>query len=173
MHKKVGFITSDTYRIAAVEQLRTYSDIIGIPLSVIYSPQEFNTALEGFKDKDIIMVDTAGRSHKDKYQLAELKHLLDIHMESKIYLVMSAGTKMKDCRDILNSYSFLEDYNLLFTKLDETSTHGILVNTSYITKRPLSYLTYGQNVPDDIEVANKSKIINALLGDRIYERSSV
>ncbi|WP_372994054.1 flagellar biosynthesis protein FlhF [Lutispora sp.] len=172
MHKKVGFITSDTYRIAAVEQLRTYSDIIGIPLSVIYSPQEFNTALEGFKDKDIIMVDTAGRSHKDKYQLAELKHLLDIHMESKIYLVMSAGTKMKDCRDILNSYSFLEDYNLLFTKLDETSTYGILLNTSYITKRPLSYLTYGQNVPDDIEVANKSKIINALLGDRIYERSS-
>jgi flagellar biosynthesis protein FlhF len=172
MNKKVGFISSDTYRIAAVEQLRTYSDIIGIPLTVIYSPQEFRTAIEGFKDKDIIMVDTAGRSHKDKYQLAELKHLLDAHIESKIYLVMSAGTKMKDCRDILDSYSFLEDYNLLFTKLDETSTHGILVNTSYITKRPLSYLTYGQNVPDDIEVANKSKIINALLGDRIYERSS-
>jgi len=172
-NKKVGFITSDTYRIAAVEQLRTYSDIIGIPLKVIYSPQEFRTAIEGFKDKDIIMVDTAGRSHKDKYQLAELKHLLDIHTESKIYLVISAGTKMKDCRDIINSYSFLDEYNLLFTKLDETSTHGILVNTSYITKRPLSYLTYGQNVPDDIEVANKSKIINALLGDRIYERSSV
>lgn len=172
MNKKVGFITSDTYRIAAVEQLKTYSDIMGIPISVIYSPQEFKTAVDNFKDKDIIMVDTAGRSHKDKYQLAELKHLLDVDMEIKVYLVMSAGTKMKDCRDIINSYDFVEDYRLLFTKLDETSTHGILLNTSYITKRPLSYLTYGQSVPDDIEPANKGKIINSLLGDKIYERSS-
>lgn len=170
--KKVGLITSDTYRIAAVEQLKTYSDIIGIPLIVVYSPQEFVSAVESFRDKDIIMVDTAGRSHKDRYQLAELKHLLDTGIESQTYLVISAGTKMSDCRDILNSYSFLEDYKLLFTKIDETSSHGIIVNTSYITKKPLSYLTYGQSVPDDIEIADKSKIINSFLGDKIYEGSS-
>ncbi|SHJ06055.1 flagellar biosynthesis protein FlhF [Lutispora thermophila] len=172
MHKKVAFITSDTYRIAAVEQLKTYSDIMGIPLSVIYSPQEFKEAVDNFKEKDIIMVDTAGRSHKDKYQLAELKHLLDVDMEIEVYLVMSAGTKMNDCREILKSYDFVEDYRLLFTKLDETSTHGILLNTSYIAKKPLSYITYGQSVPDDIEIANKRQIINSLLGDKIYEGSS-
>ncbi|HCJ56303.1 MAG TPA: flagellar biosynthesis protein FlhF [Clostridiaceae bacterium] len=170
--KRVGFITSDTYRIAAVEQLRTYSDIIGIPLTVVYSPQEFASAVENYKDEDIIMVDTAGRSHKDKYQLMELKHLLDSDIESQVYLVISAGTKMSDCRDILNSYSFLEDYKLLFTKLDETSSYGAIINLSYITKKPLSYLTYGQSVPDDIEVADKSKIINSLLGDKLYEGSS-
>ncbi|MCQ1527981.1 flagellar biosynthesis protein FlhF [Lutispora saccharofermentans] len=170
--KKVGFITSDTYRIAAVEQLRTYSDIIGIPLTVVYSPQEFASAVENYKEEDIIMVDTAGRSHKDKYQLMELKHLLDSDIESQVYLVISAGTKMSDCRDILNSYSFLEDYKLLFTKLDETSSYGAIVNLSYMTKKPLSYLTYGQSVPDDIEVADKSKIINSLLGDKLYEGSS-
>ncbi|NLM43541.1 MAG: DEAD/DEAH box helicase family protein [Clostridiales bacterium] len=172
LNKKVGFITSDTYRIAAVEQLKTYSDIIGIPLTVIYSPQEFKDAVENYRDKDIIMVDTAGRSHNDKYHLMELKHLLNSDTEIQVYLVISAGTKMKDCYEILDSYDFLEDYRLLFTKLDETSTHGIIINTSFFTKKPLSYFTYGQNVPDDIEKANKSKIINSLLGDRIYEGSS-
>jgi len=102
----------------------------------------------------------------------ELKHLLDSDIESQVYLVISAGTKMSDCRDILNSYSFLEDYKLLFTKLDETSSYGAIVNLSYMTKKPLSYLTYGQSVPDDIEVADKSKIINSLLGDKLYEGSS-
>ena len=172
LNKKVGFITLDTYRIAAVEQLKTYSDIIGIPLTVIYSPQEFKDAVENYRDKDIIMVDTAGRSHNDKYHLMELKHLLNSDTEIQVYLVISAGTKMKDCYEILDSYDFLEDYRLLFTKLDETSTHGIIINTSFFTKKPLSYFTYGQNVPDDIEKANKSKIINSLLGDRIYEGSS-
>lgn len=172
LNKKVGFITSDTYRIAAVEQLKTYSDIIGIPLTVIYSPQEFKNAVENYSDKDIIMVDTAGRSHNDKYQLMELKHLLNSDTKTQVYLVISAGTKMNDCYDILESYGFLDDYRLLFTKLDETSTHGIIINTSFYTKKPLSYLTYGQNVPDDIEKADKSKIINSLLGDKIYERSS-
>ncbi|HHY77114.1 MAG TPA: flagellar biosynthesis protein FlhF [Clostridiales bacterium] len=172
LNKKVGFITSDTYRIAAVEQLKTYSDIIGIPLTVIYSPQEFKNAVENYSDKDIIMVDTAGRSHNDKYQLMELKHLLNSDTKTQVYLVISAGTKMKDCYDILESYGFLDDYRLLFTKLDETSTHGIIINTSFYTKKPLSYLTYGQNVPDDIEKADKSKIINSLLGDKIYERPS-
>jgi len=169
---KVGFITSDTYRIAAVEQLRTYSEIIDIPLKVIYSPIEFISAVEDFDDKDVIMVDTAGRSHKDEYHLAELKRLLNSGISCQIYLVISATTKMSDCRDIINSYSFLEDYKLLFTKLDETSSYGIIINASYATKKTLSYFTYGQSVPDDIKVADKSKIIISLLGDKIYEGSS-
>ncbi len=170
--KKVGLITSDTYRIAAVEQLKTYSEIIGIPLTAIYSPSEIGGAINSYKDKDIILLDTAGRSHKDQYQLMELKSLLKSNIDFEIYLVISATTKFSDCIEIIKSYSFLDDYKLLFTKLDETSTIGVLLNVAYITKKPISYITTGQSVPDDIEIADKDKIINSLIGDYEYERSS-
>ncbi|MGB7606543.1 MAG: flagellar biosynthesis protein FlhF [Lutisporaceae bacterium] len=170
--KKVGLITSDTYRIAAVEQLKTYSEIIGIPLSAIYSSSEISGAINSYKDKDIILIDTAGRSHKDQYQLMELKSLLKFNTNFEIYLVISATTKFSDCIEIIKSYSFLDDYKLLFTKLDETSTIGVLLNVAYITKKAISYITTGQSVPDDIEIADKEKIINSLIGDYKYERSS-
>lgn len=170
--KKVGLITSDTYRIAAVEQLKTYSEIIGIPLSAIYSSAEISSAINSYKDKDIILIDTAGRSHKDQYQLMELKSLLKFNTNFEIYLVISATTKFSDCIEIIKSYSFLDDYKLLFTKLDETSTIGVLLNVAYITKKAISYITTGQSVPDDIEIADKEKIINSLIGDYKYERSS-
>jgi len=170
--KKVGLITSDTYRIAAVEQLKTYSEIIGIPLTAIYSSSEIGGAINSYKDKDIILLDTAGRSHKDQYQLMELKSLLKSNIDFEIYLVISATTKFSDCIEIIKSYSFLDDYKLLFTKLDETSTIGVLLNVAYITKKAISYITIGQSVPDDIEIADKDKIINSLIGDYEYERSS-
>lgn len=170
--KKVGLITSDTYRIAAVEQLKTYSEIIGIPLTAIYSSSEIAGAINNYIDKDIILLDTAGRSHKDQYQLMELKSLLKSNMNFEIYLVISATTKFSDCIEIIKSYSFLDDYKLLFTKLDETSTIGVLLNVAYITKKAISYITTGQSVPDDIEIADKEKIINSLIGDYKYERSS-
>lgn len=170
--KKVGLITSDTYRIAAVEQLKTYSEIIGVPLSIIYTPAEILNAIEQYNDKDLILVDTAGRSHKDKYQLMELKTLIKSSINYEVYLVMSATTKFSDCIEIIKNYSFLDDYKLLFTKLDETSAFGVILNVAYITKKPVSYITTGQSVPDDIEIADNSKIINCLLGDKLYERSS-
>jgi flagellar biosynthesis protein FlhF len=170
--KKVGLITSDTYRIAAVEQLKTYSEIIGVPLSIIYTPGEILNAIENYSDKDLILVDTAGRSHKDKYQLMELKNLIKSSIDYEVYMVISATTKFSDCIEIIKSYSFLEDYKLLFTKLDETSAFGMLLNVAYITKKPISYITTGQSVPDDIEIADNGKIINCLLGDNLYERSS-
>ncbi len=170
--RKVGLITSDTYRIAAVEQLKTYSEIIGVPLSIIYSPAEITNTISGYKDKDLVLVDTAGRSHKDQYQLMELKSLLKYSIDNEVYLLISATTKFSDCLEIIKSYSFLDNYKLIFTKLDETSTLGLLLNVAYITKKPISYITIGQSVPDDIEVADKSKIINSLLGDNNYERSS-
>lgn len=170
--KKVGLITSDTYRIAAVEQLKTYSEIIGVPLSIIYSPSEIQNAIKNYKDYDLILVDTAGRSHKDKYQLMELKSLINSSIDYEVYLVMSATTKFTDCIEIIKSYSFLDDYKLIFTKLDETSSLGVILNVAYITKKPLSYITTGQSVPDDIEVADKDRIVNCLLGDNLYERSS-
>lgn len=170
--KKVGLITSDTYRIAAVEQLKTYSEIIGVPLSIIYTPAEILSAIENYGDKDLILVDTAGRSHKDKYQLMELKTLIKSSINYEVYLVISATTKFSDCIEIIKSYSFLDDYKLLFTKMDETSAFGVILNVAYITKKPVSYITTGQSVPDDIEIADNGKIINCLLGDKLYERSS-
>lgn len=170
--KKVGLITSDTYRIAAVEQLKTYSEIISVPLSIIYTPSEILNAINNYNDKDIVLVDTAGRSHKDKYQLMELKTLIKSSIDYEVYLVISATTKFSDCIEIIKNYSFLDDYKLLFTKLDETSTLGMLLNVAYITKKPISYITTGQSVPDDIEIADSGKIINCLLGDKLYERSS-
>lgn len=170
--KKVGLITADTYRIAAVEQLKTYSEIIGVPLSIIYTPGEILNAIESYSNKDLILVDTAGRSHKDKYQLMELKTLIKSSVDHEVYLALSATTKFSDCIEIIKNYSFLDDYRLLFTKLDETSAFGVIFNVAYITKKPISYITTGQSVPDDIEIADKSKIINCLLGDKLYERSS-
>jgi len=164
--QKVGLITSDTYRIAAVEQLKTYSEIIGVPLSIIYSPAEIVGAVKNYADKDIILLDTAGRSHKDQYQLTELKSLLKSSIDFETYLVLSATTKFSDCIEIIKSYSFLDDFKLLFTKLDETSSLGILLNIAYVTKKPIAYLTTGQSVPDDIEIADKVKIINRLMGDK-------
>ncbi len=170
--KKVGLITSDTYRIAAVEQLKTYSEIIGVPLSIIYTPGEISGAIENYGDKDIILVDTAGRSHKDKYQLMELKTLIKSSIDYEVYMVISATTKFSDCIEIIKNYSFLDDYKLLFTKLDETSAFGVIANVAYITKKPVSYITTGQSVPDDIEIADNSKLINCILGDKLYERPS-
>jgi len=170
--KKVGLITSDTYRIAAVEQLKTYSEIIGVPLSIIYTPGEILNAIENYSDKDLILVDTAGRSHKDKYQLMELKTLINSSIDYEVYMVISATTKFSDCIEIIKNYSFLDNYKLLFTKLDETSAFGVILNVAYITKKPISYITTGQSVPDDIEIADNGKIINCLLGDKLYERSS-
>lgn len=170
--KKVGLITSDTYRIAAIEQLKTYSEIIGVPLAIIYSPNEIQKSINSYIDKEIIMVDTAGRSHKDKYQLVELKSLLSSGGNYETYLVISATTKFSDCIDIIKSYNFLDDYKLIFTKLDETNSLGLLLNIAYVTGKSVSYVTTGQSVPDDIEIADNSKIINCLLGERLYERSS-
>lgn len=170
--KKVGLITSDTYRIAAVEQLKTYSEIIGVPLSIIYTPNEILNAINSYDEKNIVLVDTAGRSHKDKYQLVELKSLIKSSVDYEVYLVISATTKFSDCIEIIKNYSFLEDYKLLFTKLDETDSLGVVLNVAYLTQKPIAYITTGQSVPDDIEIADNNKIINCLLGDKLYERSS-
>lgn len=163
--KSVGVITSDTYRIAAVEQLKTYSEILGIPLKVVYEPQEMKDALEDFKEKDIILVDTAGRNHKNGEQLEEVKQLISHIPNPETFLVISATTGYKDIKHIVRAYGFIKDYKLLFTKLDECSTKGNILNTKIFTGKNLSYLTTGQSVPDDIELANPEKIANIIVGE--------
>lgn len=163
-NKKVGLITADTYRIAAVEQLKTYAEILGMPIEVIYSISEINDAKDKYKDKDIILIDTAGRSNRNKTQFDELKMQVDACLADEVFLVLSTTTGMRNCREILASYDFLKEYKLIFTKLDETPSLGIILNARRLTNKNLSYVTIGQSVPNDIEVANIDKITKKLLG---------
>lgn len=159
----VGLISADTYRIAAVEQLKVYSDILNIPLEVIYSHSEIHGAIERLSDRDIIMIDTAGRSHKNNKHVEELSLLLQEIKDKTVYLVVSATTKYSDVVDILKTYSFLDDYKIIFTKLDEVSTYGSILNIAMKEPEYISYVTTGQSVPDDIEVVTTNKILDMLL----------
>lgn len=163
---KVALFTADTYRIAAVDQLRSYATILNIPLRVIYSEQEMKEAMEDFKEYDIVLVDTAGRSHKNREQRDDIEKLIYSIPEEKreIYLVLSATTKYRDLVKITEAYAEITNYNLVFTKLDETSCIGNILNIKMLTDAPLSYSTFGQNVPDDISKINPQNIAKQLLG---------
>lgn len=162
---KVAFLTSDTYRIAAVEQLRTYANILGIPLKVVYNVDEIEQSRKEFADYDIIFVDTAGRSHRNKNQRDDIEGLIKAipENEREIYLVLSATTKYRDLVTITEAYSEMVGYNLIFTKLDETSSVGNLLNIRMLTNAPLSYATFGQDVPDDIDRIDPQSIAKQLL----------
>lgn len=163
-NKQVALITSDTYRIAAVDQLKTYSEILNIPISVIYEAKEIDEEIKKYAEMDYIFVDTAGRNHKNKELVNEISDLLKYANKSSVYLLLSLTTGYHDVENIVNAYSFIEDYNIIFTKSDEASVLGNVLNIKYLTNKPLSYITTGQSVPDDIEVINIEKIANQLVG---------
>lgn len=167
--KKVAFLTADTYRIAAAEQLRTYANILDTPFTIIYSAEELNTAIEQVSDYDLVLVDTAGFSHKNETQREDIKHLiesLDEKYEKEVYLVVSATIKYKDLLEIADIYHEIADYKIIFTKLDETTCYGNMLNVRMYSGAELSYVTDGQNVPDDIELFDTQKIVKQLLGGR-------
>ena len=163
---KVALVTSDTYRIAAVEQLKTYANILGIPLQVVYSAGDMEQAIEELRDFDLVFVDTAGRSHNSKEQREDIQKLLEtVDEESReVFLVLSATTKYKDLVKIATTYAEITKYTLVFTKLDETDTIGNIFNIHMLTGAPLSYTTWGQNVPDDIGKIDAQNIAKQLLG---------
>lgn len=165
--KKVAFITSDTYRIAATEQLQVYANILDAPMTIVYSKDEINSAIEKYADYDMVFVDTAGFSHKNTPQRDDMKKLLDEIDEKyrkEVYLVLSATTKYKDLLEIVDIYREITDYKFIFTKLDETTTYGNLLNIKLYAGAELSYMTIGQNVPDDIAIFDTQKIVKQLLG---------
>lgn len=163
---KIALVTSDTYRIAAVEQLRTYANILGVPLRVVYNEEEMKQAKKEFSAYDLILVDTAGRSHKNREQRDDIEKLIHaVNPEQReIYLVLSATTKYKDLVKITQAYSELGEYRIIFTKLDETGCIGNLLNVKMLTNKPLAYATWGQNVPDDIGKIDAQAIAKQLLG---------
>jgi len=167
--KKVAFVTADTYRIAATEQLHIYANILDAPMSIVYSAEELNLSVEKFSDYDLIFVDTAGFSHRNDTQRMDTKNLidgLDEQYNREVFLVLSATTKYKDLLEIVDSYQEIAKYKLIFTKLDETTSYGNLLNVRLYSGAELSYMTTGQNVPDDIEEFNSQRIVKQLLGGK-------
>jgi flagellar biosynthesis protein FlhF len=165
--KKVALLTTDTYRIAAAEQLRTYANILEVPFRVIYSTEELQRGIEDFHSYDYIFVDTAGHSHqniKQRSAMQEFIQSVDDAVEKEVYLVVSATTKYKDLISIADSYAEMTDYKLIFTKLDETTSLGNLLNLKLYTGAQMAYVTCGQNVPDDMEDFNPQKTVKLLLG---------
>ncbi len=164
-NKKVVLFTADTYRIAAVEQLKTYADILGVEIEVIYNEAELPQYIEKWNHVDYILIDTAGRSHKNEEQVKELKALMKNVEKKQVFLVLNASTAAKDVVTIVNTYQKAEsEFDLIITKLDETDEIGNVVNIGYYAKRPIMYLTNGQNVPADIKIFNKDEYITDLLG---------
>ncbi|MBE6059770.1 MAG: flagellar biosynthesis protein FlhF [Clostridium sulfidigenes] len=163
--KKVGLITVDTYRIGAVEQLKTYADIMNIDFKVVFSLAEMEEAINSMKDCDVILLDTTGRSSKNTMQVLELKAFLDRAKVDNSYLVVSATTKSGDMDIIANGFSNIKYKGLILTKLDETSTYGSILNICRRTQVPIKFITVGQNVPDDIKVPLEDEIIKLVLGE--------
>lgn len=159
----IGLITTDTYRIAAVEQLKTYSEILELPVKVVYRSDEMYKAVAELKSKDIILVDTAGISHRNESQMEETKKLLDSVNNKEVFLALSATTEFFTLKSIIEQYKFVKDYKIIFTKLDEANGYGNILNTKFYTDNPLSYFTTGQNVPDDIEKVNVKKVVKHLV----------
>ncbi|MDR3239636.1 MAG: flagellar biosynthesis protein FlhF [Clostridiales bacterium] len=163
---KVRLMTADTYRIAAIEQLKTYAEILGLDVDVIYNSQDLENHLDPIRDQDndVVLIDTAGRSHRNRENFKELGELLALLPDSVKLLTLSMTTKYEDMLSIVNAYATLTDYKLVFTKLDETTCFGSILNISYLTGKRIAYITNGQNVPDDIKIAHPEMITKALLG---------
>lgn len=160
---KAALITADTYRISAVEQLKTYSDIIGLPLEIVYSPDELKVAIHKHRDKDLILIDTAGRSQHNEFQMQELQDFLAVNPHIEKHLVMSATTKNRDAADILAKFAVCKPDSVIFTKTDETSSLGLIPNLLVNKDISLAFLTNGQSVPDDIVPASAKELTELLL----------
>jgi flagellar biosynthesis protein FlhF len=163
-HKqKAAIINTDTYRIAAHEQLRTYADILDIPLAVAYRMEEVETALADMGDRDVIFIDTAGKRPGDPRHQEDISRIISYAKPEDIFLCVAAPTCFSAVREIVDTYAFAGDYKLLFTKLDETRSRGMVLNTVRYAKRPLAYITTGQNVPDDLEIADCPALARQIL----------
>ena len=164
-HLDVGLINTDTYRIGAMEHIRIYSEIMDIPLIMAYNTNELKEALKTLADKDVVLIDTAGKSAKDEEYQKELEQFIASAHPDEVFLVLSVVTGCKACRDMISHYSFIKDYKLIITKLDEVGVLGNVLNIADYSKKGISYVTIGQNVPDDIREVNTRKLAYSITGD--------
>lgn len=163
--KKVAFITVDTYRIAAIEQLKTYAKILNVPLDVCYTLEDFNRSAKAFTEYDIVFIDTAGRNFREKKYVDDLRKTIDFEKEMETFLVLSLTSKQKDMAEIYRQFSQVHIDKFIFTKADETSTFGAMFNMLYKHKVGAAYITNGQDVPDDMIAATPETIVKTIIED--------
>ncbi|HET7578453.1 MAG TPA: flagellar biosynthesis protein FlhF [Bacillales bacterium] len=163
-HKRIAFITADTYRIAAVDQLKAYADILNVPIDVAYTKEDFLKAKKTFSDYDLVLVDTAGRNFRESSFIEELKTLIPFDEDMQTWLVLSMTAKYKDMRAIYRKFTGLAPKRCVLTKIDETVTYGALVNFWMKDGMVPAYLTNGQNVPDDLLPATPECVAGMLTG---------
>jgi flagellar biosynthesis protein FlhF len=171
VHTKVGLITVDTYRLAAEDQLRKYAEILRLDLQVVYGPEEMPEALRKCHDADVIFIDTAGRSPRDETQMAELRSFLDPIPECEKFLVLSSTMNDRYIEEAVERFRPLSIHSLIVTKLDETRNYAAPFNIQHLTQIPVSYLTTGQNVPEDIEPVDPSRMADEILASVVAERA--
>jgi flagellar biosynthesis protein FlhF len=165
-NKRVALISADTYRMSAIEHLNAFAGIAQLPIIAVYSPSELKTALDAYKDKDLIFIDTAGRNSKDAKHIAELKQFMVAARPDEIHLVLSANMKNMDLLDTIRRFRELPFNRIVFAKLDETGSPGGLLTVAAEADCPLSYVTTGQTIPDDIELANPERLSRTIIQSR-------
>lgn len=163
--KEVAIITADTYKIASAEQVKTYSEILGVPLSVIYSGDELKTELEKYGEKDVIFIDTGKCPDMDEYKNV-MCELIEVSNPDEVYIVMSAGTNYNSVRKTLEQYDYLKDYKFIITKMDEASSYGAIFNIKSLADNSISYLTDGQILTENIRAFKPDEVIDGLLGNQ-------
>ncbi|HZH62328.1 MAG TPA: flagellar biosynthesis protein FlhF [Metabacillus sp.] len=161
--KKVAFITTDTYRIAAIDQLKTYAKILDVPLEVCYTIDDFKQAKQKLSMYDYVFIDTAGRNFLEPRYVSDLQKIIDFDDEMETFLVLAATAKLADMLVVYEQFAVIPIHKLIFTKLDETSARGSLFDVMIKTKKGIAYTTHGQNVPDDIEAATREHIVEQIL----------
>ncbi len=165
--RSIGFITADTYRIAAVDQLRTYADILNVPLEVVFSPGELTRAYHKLADRDLLFMDTAGRNYRNELFVSEVNSLLSLAEGAESTLVLSMTSKYSDMKAVASQFSKYGVRQLLLTKFDETESYGAVVNLVKEFDFRISYYTCGQTVPDDIKAFDPEEIVRKLLGETV------
>ncbi|RBP06799.1 flagellar biosynthesis protein FlhF [Rossellomorea aquimaris] len=170
---KIAFITTDTYRIAAIEQLKTYAGLLNVPVEVVYKIEDFKKAIDKFQDYDHVFIDTAGRNFREKKYVEDLRGIIDFDHQMETFLVLSLTSKERDMEEIISQFSSIDIDRFIFTKLDETSSYGSMINMMTEVKIGASYVTIGQDVPEDITEVNVEEIGHLLMKGFRYERSSI
>jgi flagellar biosynthesis protein FlhF len=162
--RRVGLITVDTYRIAAVDQLRTYADIMDLPMEIVATPREMQQALARMDEFDLVLMDTGGRSPGDEVKLQELKSMLAEAAPDEVHLVLSSVASARELARMAEKFAVVGPTALVLTKLDEAASLGHVLPLARSCRLPLSYLTHGQNVPDDIAPADADRLARIILG---------
>ena len=162
----MAFITTDTYRIAAIEQLKTYARILNVPLEVAYNVDDYKAAIAKLSDYDVILVDTAGRNFRDSKYITQLTNLIDEVPGIFTYLVLAITVKPKDLHDVFEQFKQIPLKEVIFTKVDETTQYGSMLSITLLNNIGIAYLTNGQDVPDDLIKPDPTSIGKLIVGER-------